>query len=724
MIFRHRLVARGKYAQPIGYVIVDSTGATLADSFYDYQGVSMEDSISVYEESIPFDSAGSYCQTLTITYDRPVGQQVRTSTSCVDVTVEEKPTQILGRVEVSVGEQTISSGWNAGVDEPAVLDVTIHEGESVDVYFDEYMKGVDGTNKKINYEITNSYYLGKKKTGVFNYDISNSDVENNISNSFVDEVKKTMTICETLHFTHLGTTQTAEACARITLDKPTKTVGKPGDASSATRFTAHVDPYLSIKAEQTSLRQEGGINELLRTGTSVTIATNNTSGYTATITSGLDSRDQNAGSLYNSASNSYIPSLLNSTLRKDFPVNSWGFSFDDTEDGNNESTYNRLVPSDSAFPYVFSESNHPDEKIHDVFFAAKADVTKASGTYSADVSLKAVAAVNPLVHETIDDLYYMQDISDAIIDSMVVNTQYKLYDRRDGKGYWVAKLEDGNVWMTQNLDFVLKDGQCLYEGDSDVTRNESSLSYCFQTNGGTSTSVKDSWLDQNTPRLYYDDYYMAGISNSDKGYSYRPASDELLGKEVSFSVESDDTSYSTVLILPNYLVDGKTPTFYNNTTDCANANNVPVEVCEHWFIGTYYTDGIAFDGYQPNTICPGRWTLPRENFSTLVAGKQVEDLLGAPYYMNYSGFYGYRNASIKYDQWLFFPQYIAYMYGNSWGSKNASSYKPYPAVSYGWGLDPFFAMINPQSTFSDYLQDLKSNEGQATAIRCVAKKGF
>ena len=40
----------------------------------------------------------------------------------------------------------------------------------------------------------------------------------------------------------------------------------------------------------------------------------------------------------------------------------------------------------------------------------------------------------------------------AVLASMTASAQYTLKDSRDQKDYTVAKLADGNVWMTQNLD--------------------------------------------------------------------------------------------------------------------------------------------------------------------------------------------------------------------------------------------------------------------------------
>ena len=47
----------------------------------------------------------------------------------------------------------------------------------------------------------------------------------------------------------------------------------------------------------------------------------------------------------------------------------------------------------------------------------------------------------------------------------------RLKDERDGKYYWVAKLADGNCWMTQNLELDLTSGELLTPELSDVSAN-------------------------------------------------------------------------------------------------------------------------------------------------------------------------------------------------------------------------------------------------------------
>ena len=71
--------------------------------------------------------------------------------------------------------------------------------------------------------------------------------------------------------------------------------------------------------------------------------------------------------------------------------------------------------------------------------------------------------------ETIDEAICMQDMNPAVRDSMVVNTQYRLKDQRDGQKYWVTKLADNKVWMTQNLNYYVDRSKIHYPDESDVS---------------------------------------------------------------------------------------------------------------------------------------------------------------------------------------------------------------------------------------------------------------
>lgn len=95
--------------------------------------------------------------------------------------------------------------------------------------------------------------------------------------------------------------------------------------------------------------------------------------------------------------------------------------------------------------------------------------------------------------EPIDTVSYLQDFATmstgykaVVLNSMVEDRQYYLKDNRDNKTYRIAKLRDGNVWMTQNLDLQKEDllgGVVLDNTNTDSPASDFALPIS-QTSGG------------------------------------------------------------------------------------------------------------------------------------------------------------------------------------------------------------------------------------------------
>lgn len=81
----------------------------------------------------------------------------------------------------------------------------------------------------------------------------------------------------------------------------------------------------------------------------------------------------------------------------------------------------------------------------------------------------AVVAEPPYI-PAFDGITTMQEMTSTICADAEENETTRLTDARDGKQYWVAKLKDGNCWMTQNLELNLTD-RTLTPADSDVATN-------------------------------------------------------------------------------------------------------------------------------------------------------------------------------------------------------------------------------------------------------------
>ncbi len=93
---------------------------------------------------------------------------------------------------------------------------------------------------------------------------------------------------------------------------------------------------------------------------------------------------------------------------------------------------------------------------------------------------KAFVAADPI---TIVDAYdAMQSIDEDVYDSVEVHGEYQFYDVRDNKKYFVTKLKNGDLYMTQNLAFELStEGTVLDPATSDVNAQKTIVATDFAT---------------------------------------------------------------------------------------------------------------------------------------------------------------------------------------------------------------------------------------------------
>ncbi len=166
------------------------------------------------------------------------------------------------------------------------------------------------------------------------------------------------------------------------------------------------------------------------------------------------------------------------------------------------------------------------------------------------------------------DAVCMQDINDNVIASMTTGTQYKLKDERDDKEYFISKLIDGKVWMTQNLGYVLNSSTTLthYTTDLGYTNNDTSRTWTPTTSSITTTT---GWSSSGA----------AGSIDQDRFHYY--------------TTNSTSSEYAA--------------------TACSNT-----ELCPHYKAGVYYKYNAAiaenktgFEQYDtmPDSVCPAGWRL-------------------------------------------------------------------------------------------------------------------
>lgn len=175
--------------------------------------------------------------------------------------------------------------------------------------------------------------------------------------------------------------------------------------NSNTTFQVNVSESLSVSVTTPTSWGSGWYDEFLRNAIGVSVSGNN-GGFTASMYS------KDSTNLVNTASNSEVlPTLANSYTRANFPANYWGYSlgeyildgatqnsytlnghsYGETTVGNSNSNYYPLV-STSAAPIIIMDgvTNIKKTGSQNIYFGAKADLTKAAGTYAGTIVISVV----------------------------------------------------------------------------------------------------------------------------------------------------------------------------------------------------------------------------------------------------------------------------------------------------------------------------------------------
>ena len=170
---------------------------------------------------------------------------------------------------------------------------------------------------------------------------------------------------------------------------------------------------------------------------------------------------------------------------------------------------------------------------------------------------------------TATDAVCMQDINDTVIASMTQDVQHTLIDMRDGNSYFVAKLVDGKVWMTQNLNYHLNTTSTLTHHTTDLGYETDDETKTWTPSRGTLTSM-ENWADDASIPMSYD-------------------------SSLWYYASSGSTSADT------------------SSPICEDAST-----CAHFNAGTYYnwlaaiaeneTSSNDFDA-MPDSVCPAGWRL-------------------------------------------------------------------------------------------------------------------
>ena len=369
----------------------------------------------------------------------------------------------------------------------------------------------------------------------------------------------------------------------------------------------------------------------------VNVSTNIAEGYNLYATVGNSTN--NTTNLTNVPNGNYTFTPLSSNISElsNFTNNNWGYSYSldsgatwISGDYDNASTgYNGLPLYTNTGIKLVEEADNTSSTV-DFKIAAKAGNTQPSGEYTNTINFTAVSNTIPTTMldafiasgaEMYNGYFKMQDMTSEICKSVdVEESELQLVDLRDGKLYWVAKLKDGNCWMTQNLDLDLSHEVALTSETSDIDPESYGKTIYTAETGYSKDEATGivSWLP----------------STIDSGGVQRADTIIMNGNTVPNWTDSNINPYSAD---PGERYRYTNSTSYNEATytslkNCTNANNNDISGCQHTHFGNYYNWPAAVasnnttgaSGSQANSICPKNWNLPASGeYNTMLSAQGI-----------------------------------------------------------------------------------------------------
>jgi uncharacterized protein (TIGR02145 family) len=223
--------------------------------------------------------------------------------------------------------------------------------------------------------------------------------------------------------------------------------------------------------------------------------------------------------------------------------------------------------------------------------------------------------------QDIDLTFEENDTTKDVCAWVTEGTEAELLDLRDGRSYWVAKLQDGHCWMTQNLDYNIVAGVPI---TSETTNLKQFGVGAYTTENGYAQDAATgviSWTPASGAGTI--DAQAAAAGNSYgfitgwAGSYYVPASadpgDWYWKSQPFYQSSVCDTASCNYLAKSNELY----ATYFAETPSAATNN-------KHGHVGNYYNwtaaiatnDSTVYDAATNiidnpgNSICPKGWRLP------------------------------------------------------------------------------------------------------------------
>ena len=179
-------------------------------------------------------------------------------------------------------------------------------------------------------------------------------------------------------------------------------------------------------------------------------------------------------------------------------------------------------------------------------------------------------------------------------------------DQRDGKKYWVTKLADGHIWMTQNLDL-------------DLVSDTTAENYVALTSENTDLNLYGSMgYDSNNGYSCSNPNTTTNCTANGEVITWVPERSTIPEDSLNSTTWKNDNnnpySYDRGIYAPNGVMDGHgyTGNYYNWAAAIASNN-----------LSSYSVDNTV----AASSICPRGWRLP--NAASMTGGYEFSKLLYA-----------------------------------------------------------------------------------------------
>ncbi len=272
------------------------------------------------------------------------------------------------------------------------------------------------------------------------------------------------------------------------------------------------------------------------------------------------------------------------------------------------------------------------------------DRTITTGTTMTSQGGYTVRCLRPAAKQ-ITDLTYMQEFATlndvdyaGVWNSMNEWDQYQLKDSRDNKSYWITKLGEGNIWMTQNLDFDIA-RKYYYHADTDIGYEDNTTSWYPNAATFNLSSYSGNYFTQ------------WATTNDTTPLSMNP------GYSASTNWYWDNSAWTAGDTEYNYLK-GVTGNQFAMSPYSSNGTHGHVGNYYNWAAATATNNArtVAHMQNAKNSICPAGWRLPKYDSSLSPDGSSDYTEISEAVQSVWDKYYGQGTVPTEsFDMWLVGP---------------------------------------------------------------------